>query len=347
MAIDGRNQYALVVLGKLTHPFPLPANFQLFSFPVSERVMNIIWYRLGLPFLANWVIPAADIFHSPNFMLPPLRRTKTLITIHDLSFVRFPECADPALAKFLTRMVPRWVRRADMVLADSESTKSDLIEWIAIPQEKIEVVYGGVEDFFVPVRGEGVLASIQQKYLVPKPYILTMGTLEPRKNIGRLIEAYAILKQETGLLHTLIVAGGKGWLYSELFTQVDRLGLHQDVVFLGYVPDTDLPPLISGADLFVFPSLYEGFGLPPLEAMACGCPVVSSQAASLMEILGDAALYFEAIDVRALAQAIERALADRALRETLIERGLAQAARFTWKAAAEKLLRVYEQVGKG
>jgi glycosyltransferase involved in cell wall biosynthesis len=286
-----------------------------------------------------------DIFHSPDFILPPVRRAKTLVTVHDLSFIRVPECADPNLRAYLNKVVPRSVDRADLILADSQNTKDDLVELLSAESDRIEVVYPGVEERFRPIEHQALLEGVRRRYNLPPRFVLGLGTLQPRKNFITLIEAFADLRFAICDLH-LVIVGGKGWLYEGIFATVERLGLEDKVVFPGFVADEALPALYNLADLFVFPSLYEGFGLPPLEAMACGTPVVTSNSSSLPEVVGEAGLMVEATDIETLTEAMRRVLEDSALRARMIAKGLEQARKFTWEKAAAKLLSLYETLGK-
>ena len=283
------------------------------------------------------------LFHSPDFTLPPLRQGKAIVTVHDLSFLRYPQGAEPNLRAYLERVVPRAVARADLVLADSQSTKDDLIELLGMESDRIEVIYPGVEERFRPIEDQTFLEGVRRRYNLPPHFVFSLGTLEPRKNLVRLIEAHSSLVTRHSSLK-LVIAGGKGWLYEGIFDRVEELGLGNEVRFLGFVPDEDLPALYNLADLFVFPSLYEGFGLPPLEAMACGTPVVTTNISSLPEVVGEVGLMVPPEDVEGLAEAMERALGDRGWREEAVQRGLAQARRFTWRAAAERLVGLYEKV---
>jgi glycosyltransferase involved in cell wall biosynthesis len=286
-----------------------------------------------------------DIFHSPDFILPPVRRAKTLVTVHDLSFIRVPECADPNLRAYLNKVVPRSVDRADLILADSQNTKDDLVELLSAESDRIEVVYPGVEERFRPIEHQALLEGVRRRYNLPPRFVLGLGTLQPRKNFITLIEAFADLRFAICDLH-LVIVGGKGWLYEGIFATVERLGLEDKVVFPGFVADEALPALYNLADLFVFPSLYEGFGLPPLEAMACGTPVVTSNSSSLPEVVDEAGLMVEATDIETLTEAMKRVLEDSALRARMIAKGLEQARKFTWEKAAAKLLSLYETLGK-
>jgi glycosyltransferase involved in cell wall biosynthesis len=311
------------------------------SVPLSDRALAVLWHRLQLPLWVELVTGSVDIFHSPDFVLPPVRRARTMLTVHDLSFMRYPECADAHLRAYLNKVVPRSVRRADLVLADSQHTKDDLAELLDVDADRIEVIYPGVEERFRPIGDKATLEEVRKRYSLPPRFVLGLGTLQPRKNFTRLIEAYSLLITHYPFLQ-LVIVGGKGWLYEEIFAAVEELGLEEKVIFAGFVADGDLPALYNLADLFVFPSLYEGFGLPPLEAMACGTPVITSNASSLPEVVGEAGLMVEATDVKALAEAMKRVLEDDVLREGMIAKGLEQARQFTWQKAAAKLLNLYE-----
>jgi glycosyltransferase involved in cell wall biosynthesis len=306
--------------------------------PLSDWALTILWHRLQLPLWVDLFTGPVDVFHSPDFVLPPVRRARTILTVHDLTFMRVPQSAFPTVRAYLNQVVPRSVRRADLVLADSQCAKNDLVELLGIPPEKIEVVYAGIEPRFHPFDDRSVLEPVRVRYCLPRRFILTVGTLEPRKNHVRLIEAFARLRRE-GL--KLVIAGGKGWMYEEIFAKIEELDLRDEVIFPGFIADEDLPALYNLAELFAYPSLYEGFGIPPLEAMACGTPVVASNTSSLPEVVGQGGLLVSPTDVEALAEAMQRLLDDSALREQLVARGLVQARRFTWRAAAERLLEAY------
>jgi glycosyltransferase involved in cell wall biosynthesis len=286
------------------------------------------------------------LFHEPDFVLPPtLPHTPTVLTVHDLSFIRDAGSALPKLRRYLNRVVPRSVARATHVLADSRATQYDLIELFGASPDKITTMYGGVEARFAPVRDPERLAAVRAKYKIgPQPFVLGLGTIQPRKNYLRLIQAFSNLKPQAPDLKLAIV-GGKGWLYDSIFAVVEQLGLEGQVMFPGFADDDDLPALYSAAELLAYPSLYEGFGLPVLEAMACGAPVVTSNTSSLVEVGGDATLLVEPTDVEAIAGAIRRILTDAGLRHRLVARGFEQARRFTWEQAALQLSHVYERIG--
>ncbi len=340
--IDRANDYNLFCAGEAPDRKTWPENFTVRVSKVPARWLTAGWHRLRLPLPAERLAGDCDIFHSPDFSLPPLRSARGVVTVHDLSFLRLPEHADPGLRDYLEKSVPQAVARAHRVLADSENTRRDLIELLNVAADKISVVPAGVETRFRPVRDTVKLAEVRARYGLPDWFILFVGTLEPRKNLARLIAAYGQMRRQTGLPHALVLAGKPGWLYQGIYDQVAEEGLNEHVRFPGFIADADLPAAYTLADLLAFPSLYEGFGLPPLEAMACGTPVVCSDNSSLPEAVGSAALLVDATDVDALADAMARVLGNASLRVRLGDLGRAQAARFTWDAAARKLLEAYQ-----
>jgi len=306
--------------------------------PITDDWLHRLWQRLRLPIPVEVITGPLDVFYSPDFVLPPTRRgTRTLLTVHDLSFLYYPDAFVPSLREYLERVVPRSVARADRVLADSQATCTDLITHFGAPPEKVQVLYSGVDARFCPEKERGEQERLRDKYGIESPYVLSLGTLQPRKNYVRLIKAFANLPLANLRLY---IAGGRGWLYEDIFAEAQKHG--DRVHVLGFVDDADLPALYRGAALFAFPSLYEGFGIPPLEAMACGIPVVCSNASSLPEVAGDAALMVDPFDVDALAEAMARALEDTDLQQEMVAKGLAQAEQFTWEKAARQLLGLFK-----
>jgi glycosyltransferase involved in cell wall biosynthesis len=287
-----------------------------------------------------------QILHSPDFVLPPTLGARTVLTVHDLSFMRHPECSSPSLLAYLLRAVPRSVRRADVLLADSESTRRDLVELLKVPEERVRVVYPGVEPRFVSEGEQHTMRQqdVLERYGIRPPYILGLGTLQPRKNYPRLIRAYGLLRRRYHVPHQLVIGGGRGWLHEQIDETIRQTRLHEDVRLIGYVADEDLPALYRAADVFAFPSLYEGFGIPVLEAMGCGTPVVTSMVSSLPEVAGKAALMVPPEDVEALAQAMWQLMSDQALRNDLVRRGYEQVKRFTWRQSAGRLLDIYSHI---
>ena len=316
--------------------------------PVDERWLYRLWYRAGIPLPVQLFTGPIDLFHSPDFVLPPVRGgIPTLLTVHDLSFVHYPATFPANLVAYLNRVVPRSVARATHILADSQSTKRDLAAIWRVPDDKVTVLYSGVNERFRPVTDATALAAVRARYgLGDRPYVLAVGTVQPRKNYELLVRAFRAVAQAGP--HVLVIAGGRGWLTEGLDAEITRQGVADRVILPGFVDDADLPALYSAADLFVFPSLYEGFGLPLLEAMACGVPVISSDASSLPEVAATggepAALLLPPGDEAAWSAAMLRLLTDETARQRLITAGVAQAARFTWQAAARQLAALYERL---
>jgi glycosyltransferase involved in cell wall biosynthesis len=329
-------------------------NFRLRSATISNVWLARLWHRLRLPLPIETFTGPQDLFHATDFVLPPTSgHTRTLLTVHDLSFVRDPNSATPGLRRYLNTVVPRSVAKAHHVLADSRATKDDLIQLYSTASDKITVLYSGVDPRFTPQKQRGEEERIRRRYkLGHNPFILSLGTLQPRKNYSRLISAFAQVADVSRWIdgrpttHNLVIVGKQGWLFDSIKADVARLGVRTRVIFPGYAAEEDLPAFYRAADLFVFPSLYEGFGLPPLEAMACGTPVVTSNVSSLPEVVGDAGLTVDPTDIYALVNAMSRALQDAQLCQQMIERGLARAAEFTWLRAARQLRQVYQQVGE-
>ncbi len=318
--------------------------FVIRTLPLSDDWLARLWHRLRLPIPVETITGPLDVFYSPDFVLSPTRRgTRTLLTVHDLSFLHYPDHFVPKLIRYLNTVVPRSVARADRVLADSEATRADLLTLLGTEPEKVIVLYSGVDARFRPQPEQGEAERIRARYSIgARPYVLSLGTLQPRKNYIRLIQAFAHLPLADLQLATcklsdlqLLIAGGKGWLYEDILAEAEKHPARVRV--LGFVDDADLPALYRNAALFAFPSLYEGFGLPVLEAMACGAPVVCSDVSSLPEVAGGAALLVNPLDTEELTAAMARGLGDAGLRQEMVSQGLIQAARFTWDKAARQL----------
>ena len=285
-----------------------------------------------------------DIVHSPEnaALFAKLKHQRKVITVHDTTGYLFSETFTLITRLRCGLLFPRTLRTADKIIADSNSTKRDLINYFNVPAEKIKVILLAADEKFKPLDHEEI-NEVKQRYKLDFPFILYVGTLEQRKNIPTLIKAfYKLKKDETK--QKLVIAGGKGWKYKEIFETIDKLNLQKDVIFTGYVLDEDLPALYNAADLFVYPSLYEGFGLPPLESMACGTPVITSNTSSLPEVVGDAGIMVDPYDVDRLADAMHKVLSNEELREDMIKRGLERAKMFSWDKTARETLRVYEEV---
>ncbi|MBI2954155.1 MAG: glycosyltransferase family 4 protein [Chloroflexi bacterium] len=290
-----------------------------------------------------------DLLHSPDFIPPFYRRCKSVITVHDLAFLRYPHLLT-ADSRAYYHQISRAVRSADAIIAVSKATKNDLVEQLDASEEKISVIPEASEAVFQPISDRRLLEGIRQRYRLPENFVLFVGTIEPRKNLCTLIEAFAALRGERGAsrpgayLPELVIAGEKGWLYDDVFSTVEAVGVDDLVRFIGRVTQEDLVGLYNLATALAMPSLYEGFGLPVLEAMACGTPVVAADAASLPEVAGAAALLVDPLDVPGWASAISRISDDRCLREDLGRRGLRRARDFSWQRTAAETRGVYARV---
>jgi glycosyltransferase involved in cell wall biosynthesis len=349
-AYDCETPYRLFVAGATQISLP-PApgpNFDWSPTRITPLWFARLWHRLQVPLPVETFTGRLALYHATDFTLPPtLPGVRTLLTVHDLSFVRAPETTTPVLKAYLDRVVPRSARRADHVLADSQATKDDLIELYGTPPEKITVLLSGVTSNFAPVTDTETRRDVRQRYQIPdNPYIFSVGTVQPRKNYTRLAKALAALGSDYQDIH-LVIAGGRGWLDSPIYQMIRDLKLTDRTHFIGFARDEDLPALYSGAECLAYPSLYEGFGFPVLEAMRCGTPVVTSTVSSIPEVAGDAALLVDPYNVDALADALRQLISDQELRAGLITKGFKQAAWFTWERSAQQLRTVYQQVVEG
>lgn len=291
------------------------------------------------------LLPDAGLFHATEHLLPPLRGVPTVLTVHDLIFRRYPQHHKPLNRWYLNATLPLFCRRADHIIAVSEQTKRDVLAAYAVPASKITVVYEAADARFAP-QPAGRVAEARRRYRLPDRYLLFVGTIEPRKNLGQALTVFERLYAER-LTDALVIVGKRGWLYDAFFSRLAQSPARQAVLFPGFVPDADLPAVYAGAQALVFPSEFEGFGLPVLEAMACATPVVCSNSSSLPEVAGDAALLVDPADADALAAALRRILTEPDLAAELTRRGLIQAGRFSWQRAAAETLAVYRQVTAG
>ena len=284
-----------------------------------------------------------DLLHSPDFIPPLGGRWKSVITIHDLSFLHFPETKDAASQRYYNGQIDAAVARADAILADSEATRQDVIALLRVPPEKVTTVWAGIDPSFSPAPPEEI-RRVRKAHHLPADYVLFVGTIEPRKNLDGLMRAYAALAADLPDLPPLAVVGRRGWLNDPAHALPSTLGIADRMCWVEDIPDGDLPALYSGASVLCLPSLFEGFGFPVLEAMACGAPVVTSDRGSLPEVAGDAAILVSPDDPSSIADGLRRALTDTLLAADLRRRGFVQAARFTWAETARRALAVYRRV---
>jgi glycosyltransferase involved in cell wall biosynthesis len=295
----------------------------------------VLWEQFVQPWALRRI--RADLVHGPVFVGPLLGSCPVVVTVHDLSFIRFPELFRPANRLYLTVLTRLSARRARRLIAVSAHTASEITRLLGVPPGRVDVVYHGVASAFRPFPADEI-AAFRERRGLPERFVLFVGTLEPRKNLVRLVEAFArVCDDGVGL----VLAGGRGWLYDELLATVEALGLSGAVIFAGYVMNDELPLWYNAATVVAYPSVYEGFGLPVLEAQACGTPVLTSNVSSLPEAAGDAALMVDPYDVEALAAGLNQLLANGSIRHQLRERGLAHAGLFSWPRAAQETARVY------
>jgi len=309
--------------------------------PTHNRLVRILWEQTSLPWSA--LQAKADLLHALAFVAPLACPLPTVVTVYDLSFLLYPAVFNWLNRLYLSAMTPPSVRKARRVIAISESTKRDLVRLMHIPPERVDVVYPGLEPDIKPIEDPAALAAFRRRHNLPDHFVLFVGTLEPRKNADALVRAYGLLRRRGVVRHALVLAGSRGWRYESIFAAIEESGVADDVILPGYVAREELAFWYSAADIFVYPSLYEGFGLPVLEAMACGTPVITSTASSLPEVAGDAACLVDPNDTGGLAEAIEHVLTQADVRAEMSAKGRQRAATFTWERMAQSTRNVYEK----
>lgn len=309
-------------------------------------------YSVYAKIFEKFKIPYFVLFGRKNrytlffeYKVPYKVGTKVANYVHDVNYKVFPDTVEQSDLKWLEENLPVYCDRSDVIITVSEFSKKEIIKYLDIAGNQIAVVPNGVDcEKYSRKMDLNQIAATRNKYGIDGEYILYMGTLEPRKNIGILIEAYHILLGDNNDLPKLVIAGRKGWMYERLFQMVQEFGLENQIIFTGYIEDSDCPVLMSGAKLFVFPSLYEGFGIPPLEAMACGTPVIVSDAEALLEVTGECAEFFRSGDAEELSSKLEQLLENEEERNRLSEAGRSWAEKHTWEMAGGKLAAVLENV---
>ena len=335
-ALDAENEYIIIHSRKARDTLPMPANARrLSSFtPAHHRLERL---ALGAELWPHRL----SLLHSPDF-IPPHGAFRSVITIHDLTFLRYPQFLTAESRRYYNDQIHAAVQRADAILADSEATRADVIDLLDTPSHKVTTVHLAADSRFAPRPAEAVAAD-RARLGLPSDYLLFVGTFEPRKNVSGLLNAYAILPPDSP---PLMLAGNTGWLFDEVEALVTQLGLTDRVRFVPDVPADDLPTLYQGASALVLPSHYEGFGLPVLEAFACGTPVIAADRASLPEIAGDAAALCDPDNPASIAHAIQRVLSDSSYRQSLIAKGFTRVKDFSWDKCARDTLHVYQAVLK-
>jgi glycosyltransferase involved in cell wall biosynthesis len=311
-----------------------------------ERLKTSILYGPNAFFRIYHLRRRANLFFGPNFLGFFSSSLSTVITVHDVSYLLYPDCIAKKTLRILQRYMPKHLDRTDRIIAVSKNTKKDLVRLCGVPEEKISVIYPGYNsELFKPAKIEQQVLS--DRFALEPGYILYVGTIEPRKNLVTLLEAYQLLGQR-GITTPLVLCGPIGWKSEAFFATLRTLGSTASVRLLGYVDEQSLPLLYNGASCFVFPSLYEGFGLPVLEAMACGCPVVSTGVSAIPEVVGEAGLLLEdPKDKNLLAEAVSRILGDQDLRAELGAEGIKQASNFSWRKTARETMKIFADLLEG
>jgi len=305
------------------------------------RLYRIFWENLFLPKILE--TKKIDLYHATAFALPAKIKCKTVITIFDMTFFRMPDVHQKRKVFYFKKMIPLALKKADKIIAISNQTKNDIIDLGGINPKKIKVIYIGVGEDFAPVNNQNLIERVKVKYSLPQKYILFVGAIEPRKNLKNLVLAYAKLKKK-GCYHKLVISGRFGWNYKDVLAEIKKERLENEIIFTNYVLQGDLPLIYNGADLFVYPSLYEGFGIPVMEAMACGIPVVTSNTSSLPEITQGAAVLVDPLDHESIFQGMDKILKDKSLAAELSVKGTNRAKLFSTRKMTEDTISLYRDI---
>jgi len=312
---------------------------------LNKRLENIIRDALWIPFMLPYKLNSRkiDILHCPTFKAPTKCRIPLVVTFLDIHILKNPTDYSSGFGSYCKFMLPKIAKTASRLITISESSKKDIVETLRIPEDKVVVTHCGYDKIFIPISDKIVLNKVKEKYNLPKRFILYVGAIQPRKNISALLRAYAGLIKEKKLDYQLVFTSGTGWKNKDIFTLIGELEIKDNVKFLGYIPESDLPCVYSLADFFVYPSFYEGFGMPALEAMACGCPVITSNTSSLPEVIGDAGIMIDPYSMKELEDAMLRLAKDSLLRGEMREKGFKRVKMFSWEKCARETLNVYRE----
>lgn len=339
--IDADNEYIIF--------HSLPEDFTFGKRNFRMKVIQVPSYeffkeQLALTYEVNR--GRLDIFHSPFYLPPIVRLSKTILTIHDLNPDENPELyQDKKMVSYFRKWRRKVARKTDRIITVSNYVKKKVENSLLIPKTKIGTIHSAQDEKFSRIANEDLIERIERDYYIKGDFLLYVGHIQPWKNLNRLIEAFALIKRR-GIKEKLVLVGGKGWATKEIETLTKELGLKGEVTITDFVPGDDLPLFYQAASAFVFPSLMEGFGIPVLESMACGTPVVCSNVTSLPEVAGGAAIFFNPLDVPEMAEAIFRVLTDEGLRKDLVKKGLKRCKEFSWEKTAKETLGVYKEMAQ-
>lgn len=349
LEIDNKNTYVLTGRYTSTEYLEIAYNLkkdfennkiELKFYRTPQKKLDL-WNRLKFPPI-EFLGFKADILHCPDYLIPPTLNKNIVLTIHDLAFVRFPQFNFDWFIKKYTGEVKKNAQISKKIIADSKSTKNDIVKFFKIDPSRIGVVYLAADDLFIKLPEKEKDKNVLKKYKINKEYILSVGTIEPRKNFITLIKAFNHIKQiKADFSYKLVIAGRTGWKSEATYLERENSPYRDDILFIGRVPDKDLVQIYNQAELFVYPSLFEGFGLPPLEAMSCGLPVIASDTSSLKEVIGNAGILVTAGDESKLKKQILHVLENEEIKEELKGKSLIRAKKFSWEETARKTLEIY------
>lgn len=347
---DHTNQYylyGLLFFGKKFEP-PFKTQYKNVHYRLiryfPSKVYNVLSRRVVVPPIDLLTAMNADITIFTNFVRNPLPLgSKSIVFIYDLSFKLFSQYSNDKNSYLMNKEVGKSAEKSDMIVTISENSKKEIIDTYKVKPEKIAIINPAIDHQDYYPRSQKEQAKVKKKFKIEKPYILYAGTIEPRKNIVTLLDAYAQLPSAIRESHGLVLAGGKGWKDEDIYKKLEE---YKDltIILTGYVADDDLPALHSGAEVFVFPSHYEGWGMPPLEAMACGTPVITSNNSSLPEVVGDAGIMIDANDTKGFTTSITKVIKDKKIQQKMVSAGIKQAQNFSWKKSAAKLHKIIEEL---